>query len=155
MAECNCENNSKYKKTESATCEEVTVLRERVLFPPPDWLGIDPSSGTAFRPTTPSLSDRTPRTSCFTSAPSAGLSSLLRARSDKLYRARSRLYRNQILQENMRWKALPKIYIMHSFAPFFNLKISAKNRQHFLRMNNEFPIFSFSTSKFAFFSANF
>ena len=34
----------------------------------------------------------------------------------KLYRARSRLYRNQILQENMRLKALAEIYKMHSFA---------------------------------------
>ena len=36
------------------------------------------------------------------------------------WRARSRLYRNQILQENMRWKALAEIYTMHSFAPFWN-----------------------------------
>ena len=36
----------------------------------------------------------------------------------KLYRARSRLYRNQILQVSMRWKALAEIYTMHSFAPF-------------------------------------
>ena len=35
-------------------------------------------------------------------------------------RARSRLYRNQILQENTRWKALAEIYTMHSFAPFRN-----------------------------------
>ena len=28
-------------------------------------------------------------------------------------------------------KALAEIYTMHSFAPFFNLKVSAKNRQHF------------------------
>ena len=28
------------------------------------------------------------------------------------------------------WKALAEIYTMHSFAPFLNLKISAKNRQH-------------------------
>ena len=34
----------------------------------------------------------------------------------KLYRARSRLYRNEILQENMRLKALAEIYTMHSFA---------------------------------------
>ena len=49
----------------------------------------------------------------------------------KLWRARSRLYRSEILQVNIRWKALAEIYTMHSFAPFFNLKISAKNRQHF------------------------
>ena len=36
--------------------------------------------------------------------------------SGKLDRARSRLYRGQILQENMRWKALAEIYTMHSFA---------------------------------------
>ena len=34
----------------------------------------------------------------------------------KLYRARSRLYRNQILQVNMPVKALAEIYTMHSFA---------------------------------------
>ena len=36
--------------------------------------------------------------------------------SGKLYTARSRLYRNEILQENMRLKALGEIYTMHSFA---------------------------------------
>ena len=34
----------------------------------------------------------------------------------KLDRARSRLYRSQILQANMRLKALVEIYTMHSFA---------------------------------------
>ena len=34
----------------------------------------------------------------------------------KLDRAHSRLYRSQNLYENMRWKALAKIYTMHSFA---------------------------------------
>ena len=34
----------------------------------------------------------------------------------KLYRARSRLYRSQILQENMRLKAIAEIYTIHSFA---------------------------------------
>ena len=42
--------------------------------------------------------------------------------SGKFDRARSRLYRGQILQENMRLKALAEIYTMHSFAHFFNLK---------------------------------
>ena len=37
------------------------------------------------------------------------------ARSGKLDRARSRLYLGQILQENMRLKALAEIYTMHSF----------------------------------------
>ena len=41
-----------------------------------------------------------------------------RAGCGKLYRARSRLYRSQILQANIRWKALAEIYRMHSFAPF-------------------------------------
>ena len=34
----------------------------------------------------------------------------------KLYRARSRLYRNKMFQVNTRWKALAEIYTMHSFA---------------------------------------
>ena len=36
----------------------------------------------------------------------------------KLWRARSRLCRSQILQVNTRWKALAEIYTMHAFAPF-------------------------------------
>ena len=40
----------------------------------------------------------------------------------KLYRARSRLYRSQFLQENMRWKALAEIYAMHSFAQLAQLR---------------------------------
>ena len=51
----------------------------------------------------------------------------------KLRGARSRLYGRRFLQVNTRWKALVEIYTMHSFAPFFKLKISAKNRQHFFR----------------------
>ena len=41
-------------------------------------------------------------------------------RAGTLERARYRLYRSQILQENMRWKTLAEIYTMHSFAPFWN-----------------------------------
>ena len=33
----------------------------------------------------------------------------------KLYRARSLLYRRQILQENIRWKALDEIYKIYMF----------------------------------------
>ena len=38
----------------------------------------------------------------------------------KLDKARSLLYRSQILQEKIRWKALVEIYIKHSFATSFN-----------------------------------
>ena len=40
----------------------------------------------------------------------------------KLWRARSRLYRSQLLQLNMRSKALAEVYTMHSFAQFCTLK---------------------------------
>ena len=50
-----------------------------------------------------------------------------RARTYELIRARSRLYRSQILQVNTRWKALAEIYTMHSFAPFSNRKIFVQN----------------------------
>ena len=39
-----------------------------------------------------------------------------RRTADSVQRARSRLYRSQILQVNMRLKALAEIYTMHSFA---------------------------------------
>ena len=37
-------------------------------------------------------------------------------RAGKLNKARYRLYRSQMLQVNMRWKALAEIYTLHSFA---------------------------------------
>ena len=49
-----------------------------------------------------------------------------RARTFELFGARSRLYRSQILQVNIGWKALAEIYTMHSFAPFSNLNVSLK-----------------------------
>ena len=47
-------------------------------------------------------------------------------RAGKLYKARSRLYRNQILQVNTRWKALAEIYTMLSFAHLCNLNFFCK-----------------------------
>ena len=49
------------------------------------------------------------------------------ARTFELFRARSRLYRSQILQVNTRWKALAEIYTMHSFAPFSNITFFVNN----------------------------
>ena len=50
-----------------------------------------------------------------------------RARTSEPHRARSRLYRSQILQVNTRWKALAEIYTLHSFAPFSNRNFFVKN----------------------------
>ena len=47
-------------------------------------------------------------------------------RAGKLNKARSQLYRSQILQENMRWKALAEIYTMHSFAQICNRNFLSK-----------------------------
>ena len=49
-----------------------------------------------------------------------------RARTYELFRARSRLYRSQILQVNNRWKALAEIYTVHSFAPLSNFNFPLK-----------------------------
>ena len=57
------------------------------------------------------------------------------ARSGKLDRARSRLYRGQILQENMRLKALAEIYTMHSFAQLGNLIFFCQNFAIFFFQN--------------------
>ena len=57
----------------------------------------------------------------------------LECRSGKLDRARSRLYRSQIFQENMRLKALAEIYTMHSFAQLCNLKILSKISLNFAK----------------------
>ena len=55
----------------------------------------------------------------------------------KLYRARSLLYRRQILQENIRWKALDEIYNIYMLLHRSDLNISAKLCQtfkHFLQI---------------------
>ena len=49
----------------------------------------------------------------------------------KLYRARSLLYRRQILQENIRWKALDEIYKIYMTLHRSDLNISEKIRQIF------------------------
>ena len=70
--------------------------------------------------------------------PTASLASFLRsglasARSGKLYRARSRLYRSQMLQVNMRLKALAEISTMHSFAQLCNLNFLSKFARSFAK----------------------
>ena len=51
----------------------------------------------------------------------------------KLYRARSLLYRRQILQENTRWKARKEIYMykIYMLLHLSDLNISEKIRQTF------------------------
>ena len=49
----------------------------------------------------------------------------------KLYRARSLLYRRQILQVNIRWKALDEIYKIYMLLHRSDLNISEKIRQTF------------------------
>ena len=50
----------------------------------------------------------------------------------KLYRAHSLLYRRQILQENIRWKALDEIYKICMLLHRSDLNISANFHQLFL-----------------------
>ena len=47
----------------------------------------------------------------------------------KLYEARSLLYRRQILQENIRWKALDEIYKIYMLLHRSDLNISENVRQ--------------------------
>ena len=65
----------------------------------------------------------------------------------KLYRARSLLYRRQILQVNIRWKALDEIYKIYMLLHRSELNISENFRQtfsHFLGKNlQNFVIFEF------------
>ena len=59
----------------------------------------------------------------------------------KLYRARSLLYRRQILQVNMRWKALDEIYKVYMLLHRSDLNISAKCRQTFSHFSAKFAKF--------------
>jgi hypothetical protein len=56
----------------------------------------------------------------------------------KLYRARSLLYRRQILQENIRWKALDEIYKIHMLLRRSDLNISANLCQFFFAFFGNF-----------------
>ena len=56
----------------------------------------------------------------------------------KLYGARSLLYRRQILQENIRWKALDELYKIYMFLHRSDLSISEKNRQIFSHFSAKF-----------------
>ena len=71
-----------------------------------------------------------------------------RARTYELIRARSRLYRSQILQVNSRWKALAEIYTMHSFAPFWNPQSKTGEKRTWPKQHrkgeNERPLSSIS-----------
>ena len=52
----------------------------------------------------------------------------------KLYRVRSLLYRRQILQVNIRWKALDEIYKIYMLLHRSDLNISENFRQFFFRI---------------------
>ena len=71
----------------------------------------------------------------------------------KLNKARSLLYRRQILQENIRWKALDEIYKIYMRLHRSDLNISKQNRQFFFaffRKNlQECVIFEFFSLIFA------
>ena len=56
----------------------------------------------------------------------------------KLYRARSLLYRRQILQENIRWKALDEIYKIYMLLHHSDVNISEKFRQTFSHFSAKF-----------------
>ena len=53
------------------------------------------------------------------------------SQTSKLYRARSLLYRRQILQVNIRWKALDEIYKINMLLHRSDLSISENFRQNF------------------------
>ena len=59
----------------------------------------------------------------------------------KLYKARSLLYRRQILQENIRWKALDEIYKIYMLLHRSDLNISEKIRQIFSHFSAKFTHF--------------
>ena len=69
----------------------------------------------------------------------------------KLYRARSLLYRRQILQENMRWKALDEIYKIYMLLHRSDLHISemfVKNFRIFWQKFAKFRYFLIPSADF-------
>ena len=68
----------------------------------------------------------------------------------KFYKARSLLYRRQILQQNIRWKALDEIYKIYMLLHRSDLNISEKFCQTFSHFFNFLA--NFCKFKFVFFS---
>ena len=66
----------------------------------------------------------------------------------KLYRARSPLYRRQILQVNIRWKALDEIYKIYMLLHRSDLNISENLRQNFSHFLANFAKFKFVIFEF-------
>ena len=58
----------------------------------------------------------------------------------KLYRARSLLYRRQILQENIRWKALDEIYKLYMLLHRSDVNISEKREGRKVKMSKLCPL---------------
>ena len=82
---------------------------------------------------------------CGAGTPTVGPRPRRRGAADQLYRARSRLYRSQILQVNMCLKALAEIYKMHSFAQLLDssaISIFSQNLPNFSL--NSAKIFKFA-----------
>ena len=71
----------------------------------------------------------------------------------KLYKARSLLYRRQILQVNIRWKALDEIYKIYMLLHRSDLNISERFRQFFfaffVKNSQKIVIFEFFSLIFA------
>ena len=71
----------------------------------------------------------------------------------KLYRARSLLYRRQILQVNIRWKALDEISKIYMLLHRSDLNISVNFRQFFFAFSGiilqKFVMFEFFSKIFA------
>ena len=79
------------------------------------------SSRSRERKTTASASARSASSASRPATPATRRRRRRSTRSGKLDRPRSRLYRSQMLQANMRSKALAEIYTMHSSAQLCNL----------------------------------
>ena len=66
----------------------------------------------------------------------------------KLYKARSLLYRRQILQENIRWKARDEIYKIYMLLHRLDLNLLAKFRQTFSHFSAKFSSFLLNLFRF-------
>ena len=68
----------------------------------------------------------------------------------KLYGARSLLYRRQILQVNIRWKALDEIYKIYMLLHRSDLNSSEIFRQFFLHLLAKFAKFRYNNFRILF-----
>ena len=136
-----CKNRSRYSRKRATFCRNF-ANRRSLTSPPPysPFATIEDRNQSLFFETVPSAEDRMPfrlRVRTREGSEMANFENFFENFAN-FWRARSRLYQNEILQENMRSTAFFKLYMICILLHRCNLKMFAKNLFEKLRISQNF-----------------